>query len=93
MFEQASRNVQVSFSVRIPRGMDLNQVYVGWTTPIFKDEFKETSDDEGTVHTGMEILQKEDSGEQWRVVNKVTSGFLVQMSKLLPDSSHAQDNM
>lgn len=90
-FSQASR-AKVSFSIRIPLGTDPSHVFVGWTTPIFKDVFKQSATiDEALINNEMEIMQHGTSEDEWKVTKKISSSFLVQLSKLLPDNNSIQE--
>ena len=90
-FSQASR-AKVSFSIRIPLGTDPSHVFVGWTTPVFKDIFKQSATiDEAHVNNVMEIMQRGTSEDEWVVTKKISSSFLVQLSKLMPENYSVQE--
>lgn len=95
-FAQASKTATVSFSVRIPRSQDLTKAFVGWTAPQYLPLSSEhSSKQQGLVEDTLEILRpgdsEDDGGEQWVVVDKIVTVFLVQLSTLLQEESLSQD--
>ena len=93
MFAQASKKATVSFSVRIPRGQNLNLAFVGWTAPQFLPLVSEQNiKQQKLLVETLEILRPGDSDdEQWVVVDKIETVFLVQLSSLLQEVTMSQD--
>ena len=92
-FAQAMHtHAKVSFSIRIPLGTEPSHVFVGWTTPVFKDVFRQTTSiDETHINDVMEVLQQGVGEDEWEMTKKISTSFLVQLSKLLPENNSIQE--